>query len=85
MRLIQRNGQLINQPLKLKQGHNVQVVIFCRFTIVVLLLTEMCFPLGEAKYIDDIPVCSNELFGAFVLSTVANCYIDQIDASDALV
>jgi xanthine dehydrogenase/oxidase len=45
----------------------------------------MCFPLGEAKYIDDIPVCSNELFGAFVLSTVANCYIDQIDASDALV
>ena len=45
----------------------------------------MCFPLGEAKYIDDIPVRVDELYGAFVLSTVANCVLDKIDASTALV
>ena len=40
--------------------------------------------LGEAQYVDDIPVRSGELHGAFVYSTQANCQIDTIDASAAL-
>ena len=43
------------------------------------------FNLGEAKYIDDIPVRVDELYGAFVMSTVANCLLDEVDASIALV
>jgi xanthine dehydrogenase molybdopterin-binding subunit B len=43
------------------------------------------FNLGEAKYIDDIPVRVDELHGAFVMSTVANCLLDEVDASIALV
>lgn len=39
---------------------------------------------GEAKYIDDMPLRADELHGAFVLSTMANCSIDKIDASEAL-
>ncbi|PZC72656.1 hypothetical protein B5X24_HaOG210767 [Helicoverpa armigera] len=39
---------------------------------------------GEAKYTDDIPTMSNEVFGAFVLSTVALGTIVKIDASAAL-
>lgn len=41
--------------------------------------------LGEAKYIDDMPLRADELHGTFVLSTMANCSIDKIDASEALV
>lgn len=40
---------------------------------------------GEAKYIVDIPYLSNELHGAFVVSTIGSCQIDSIDASKALV
>ncbi|CAL8070104.1 unnamed protein product [Orchesella dallaii] len=39
---------------------------------------------GEAEYTGDIPVQRNELYGAFVLSTVANGDISNIDASEAL-
>jgi len=40
---------------------------------------------GEAQYTDDIPLRPGELHGAFVQSTVANCQIDSIDPSEALV
>ncbi|ODN02750.1 putative aldehyde oxidase 1 [Orchesella cincta] len=39
---------------------------------------------GEAEYTGDMPIHPNELFGAFVLSTVANGTIKDIDASEAL-
>ncbi|XP_046441655.1 indole-3-acetaldehyde oxidase-like isoform X1 [Daphnia pulex] len=39
---------------------------------------------GEAKYIDDIPIRVDELYGAFVLSTAANCLLDKVDATLAL-
>ncbi|XP_063894693.1 xanthine dehydrogenase/oxidase [Helicoverpa armigera] len=39
---------------------------------------------GEAQYTDDIPTMPNEVFGAFVLSTVALGTIVKIDASAAL-
>ncbi|CAL8069378.1 unnamed protein product [Orchesella dallaii] len=39
---------------------------------------------GEAEFTGDIPVQRNELYGAFVLSTVANGDISNIDASEAL-
>ena len=39
---------------------------------------------GEAEYVDDIPSVSNELFGSFVLSTVAHARIKSIDTSAAL-
>ncbi|CAL8096692.1 unnamed protein product [Orchesella dallaii] len=39
---------------------------------------------GEAEYTADIPIQTNELFGAFVLSTVPNGNIKNIDASEAL-
>ena len=40
---------------------------------------------GEAEYIDDIPSVPGELVGYFVLAKVANCDLDVIDASAALV
>ncbi|OXA40303.1 putative aldehyde oxidase 1 [Folsomia candida] len=40
---------------------------------------------GEAEYINDIDPEFGELFGAFVLTTVANATISSIDASEALV
>lgn len=40
---------------------------------------------GEAEYVDDIPTLPNELYAAFVLSTVGNCEIDAVDPSEALV
>jgi len=40
---------------------------------------------GEAQYTDDIPLLPGELHAAFVLSTVANCQLDSIDPSKALV
>ncbi|XP_028039591.1 xanthine dehydrogenase/oxidase-like [Bombyx mandarina] len=39
---------------------------------------------GEAEYVDDIPSLPYEVFGAFVLSTVALGQIASIDASEAL-
>jgi hypothetical protein len=33
----------------------------------------MTFAAGEAKYVDDIGKCPDELYAAFVLATVANC------------
>lgn len=41
--------------------------------------------IGEAEYIDDIPVRGDELHGVFVVSTTANCQLESIDASEALV
>lgn len=40
---------------------------------------------GEAEYINDIRAELDELFGVFVLTTVANGRIKNIDASQALV
>ncbi|XP_035716520.1 indole-3-acetaldehyde oxidase [Folsomia candida] len=40
---------------------------------------------GEAEYINDIDPEFGELFGAFVLTTVANATISSIDASEALI
>ncbi|XP_026741652.1 xanthine dehydrogenase/oxidase-like [Trichoplusia ni] len=39
---------------------------------------------GEAQYTDDIATMANEVFGAFVLSTVALGTIIKMDATDAL-
>ncbi|KAF2368641.1 Xanthine dehydrogenase small subunit [Trinorchestia longiramus] len=39
---------------------------------------------GEATYVDDVPQYSNELFGAFVLSTQAKAQIVSLDAEEAL-
>ncbi|CAG7720322.1 unnamed protein product [Allacma fusca] len=39
---------------------------------------------GEAEYVNDIPKQTDELAGVFVLATVANAEILNIDASDAL-
>ena len=40
---------------------------------------------GEAQYTDDIPTFPKEVYGAFVLSTVAKGRIVSIDPSAALV
>jgi xanthine dehydrogenase/oxidase len=40
---------------------------------------------GEAEYTDDIQHVDGELVGAFVLSSVANATLDNVDASAALV
>ena len=40
---------------------------------------------GEAEFIDDQPALPDELYGHYVLSTIANAKIDSIDASKALV
>jgi xanthine dehydrogenase/oxidase len=40
---------------------------------------------GEAQYVNDIPHQKGELFAAFVNSSVANCDLDVVDASEALV
>ena len=52
-----------------------------------LLLNNNCFiyELGEAEYIDDIPKFPGELHAAFVLATLANCELDLVDPSPALV
>ena len=39
---------------------------------------------GEASYIYDKTISKNELHGAFILSEIANCRLDQIDISDAI-
>ncbi|CAL7942348.1 unnamed protein product [Xylocopa violacea] len=39
---------------------------------------------GEAQYVNDIPPFPNEVFCAFVLTTVANGKVDSIDTSEAL-
>ena len=41
--------------------------------------------LGEAEYVNDIPIQFGELFGAYVLTTVANAKLQKVDASEALV
>ena len=41
--------------------------------------------LGEAEYIDDIPLRGNELHGVFVVSQFGNCQLEAIDPSEALV
>jgi xanthine dehydrogenase/oxidase len=40
---------------------------------------------GEAVYVNDLPIVPGELCAAFVSSTVANCELDSVDPSDALV
>ncbi len=42
---------------------------------------------GEVKYVDDLPLdkAGGELHGAFVVSTVAACELDQVDPTGALV
>lgn len=40
---------------------------------------------GEAEYTGDIPIRTDELFGAFVLSSEACAELEGIDASEALV
>ena len=40
---------------------------------------------GEAQYVNDIPVQKDELFAAFVLTTVANCDLGVVDVSAAMV
>lgn len=40
---------------------------------------------GEAQYSNDIPPLSDEVFCAFVLTTVGAGKLDKIDASEALV
>lgn len=40
---------------------------------------------GEAQYVNDVPALPNEVFCAFVLTTVPNGIIESIDASEALV
>lgn len=52
-----------------------------------LIVSVRLFPsyIGEAEFIDDLPVRSGELHGAFVLSSIANCSIKNLDPSPALV
>lgn len=40
---------------------------------------------GEAQYANDIPPMPNEVFGAFVLSTVHSGRVDKIDTAEVLV
>lgn len=40
---------------------------------------------GEAEYSDDLPTLPNEVFAAFVLSTMVNGHIESIDGSEAMV
>ena len=40
---------------------------------------------GEAVYSDDMPTIKDEVFAAFVLSTVAKAEIESIDSSEVLV
>jgi xanthine dehydrogenase/oxidase len=40
---------------------------------------------GEAEYVADISPAKGELHAAFVLTNIANCDIDVVDASEALV
>lgn len=40
---------------------------------------------GEAVYSDDIPTISNEVFAAFVLSTISTGEIEHIECTKALV
>ena len=40
---------------------------------------------GEAIYSGDMPVLPNEVHAAFVYSTVANCQLDFVDTSEAMV
>ena len=40
---------------------------------------------GEAIFANDMPILPGELHGAFVYSTVANCELDSVDPSPALV
>ncbi|XP_039757384.1 indole-3-acetaldehyde oxidase-like [Pararge aegeria] len=39
---------------------------------------------GEAQYVNDIPSMLNEVFGAFVLSSVHNGDVDEVDIANAL-
>lgn len=40
---------------------------------------------GEAQFVNDIPPFPNEVFCAFVLTTIANGKVENINASEALV
>jgi xanthine dehydrogenase/oxidase len=40
---------------------------------------------GEAEYVADISPAKGELAAAFVISDVANCDLDTVDPSEALV
>ena len=50
-----------------------------------LSLSPPCSVIGEAEYVDDQPALPGELYGHYVLSTMANAKIGNIDASKALV
>lgn len=53
---------------------------FCFFKIY-----NVHFVVGEAQYINDLPALPNETFAAFVLTSVGQGYISDIDPSQALV
>ena len=40
---------------------------------------------GEAMYVDDLPEYPDQLYGAFVKSTVANATVQTIDTTEAMV
>jgi len=40
---------------------------------------------GEAEYVSDIAPFKGEVHAAFVISTQANCELDKVDPSEALV
>ena len=40
---------------------------------------------GEAIYANDMPILPSELHAAFVYSTMANCELDVVDTSEAMV
>lgn len=69
--IVDRSGSLlINPSRKINENSNLFYQLQCS---------------GEAKYAEDIPNLPNEVYGAFVLSTVALGTIASIDASAALV
>ena len=78
-----KNGRSLNPCRNLRQLYNVQV---CNGYLIKVtgLLTFLNF-LGEAEYVNDIQPQKGELFGAFVISTVASANLASIDASEALV
>ena len=40
---------------------------------------------GEAIYTNDIPILPSEVHAAFVYSTIANCELDVVDTTEAMV
>lgn len=63
-------------------AYHLQLTFFIQ---ILLSLDTFITLLGEAEFINDMQIKLNELFGAFVLTTVANGTIASVDASKALV